>query len=146
MKTASLICCSLLICFLVGGCKSLAQVSADYKQALNANLDSFVGKLTTDELVMFAGSPTERTRTSSGGEILTYQYAATTPRTVTTKYYGNGSMFSPHQSVSTEGGGERYYWTVRFMFNDKHVLTSWSYQGDPGRVWASMKYKNYKCK
>jgi len=146
-----LICCTVLCqCLLGMGCMSvnvdMADLRARNKQALNANLDSFVGKLTTDELVMFAGSPTERTRTSNGGEILSYQYTTTTPKTVITKYSGNGSMFAPHTSVATESGGDVRYWTVRFMFNDKHVLTKWTWFGDEWLVPGAVQYQVYKVK
>lgn len=89
---------------------------------MGKNLNSCLGKLTEDALVMRASAPTEKVSVRDG-EIWIYKYRKTDAKTTTT---GTGGLLFPFESETTTYD---YALDVRLRFNHKGILTDWRYKG-----------------
>jgi len=110
------------IILLVQGCATVPAYKV-ISNKMTACLDSCIGKLTEDQLVMKASTPSERVQVEDG-EIWIYKYRKSEVNTTTT---GTGGLLFPLETQSTTSD---YALDVRLRFNSEKVLSSWSYSGN----------------
>ncbi len=127
MKHGLRACCPVIIGLLFSACATMGPAQPEKSTVIKNNLDSCMGNLTTDELVMFASTPSERVPVDDG-EIWIYKYRKTN-RSTTTTTTGRGSLLDPRESESTTTDYE-YKFDVRLRFNKEKVLSNWSYSGN----------------
>jgi len=84
---------------------------------IKSGLDSCIGKLTKDQLIMIASTPTDRV-TVDNGEIWVYKYKKTTTST-TYRHYG-GLFDSESESENKE-----YPYEVRLRFDKNGILVNY---------------------
>ena len=148
VKTAMLISCSFLCCWLVAGCiapgyteTERAQQYAELKVKVDAKLNSFKGNLTATKLLMIASAPAERIAVGDG-EVWVYRYYTGGGATTTT-LSGNGGLFSPYQAVSTTSASILQY-EMKLHFDKSNVLDEWSYDllcpGSIFNLWCEEKW------
>jgi hypothetical protein len=102
-----------LLSFLFSGCATDQMVLSNIKQGLN----SCMGKLTKDKLVMMASTPTERMPVENG-EIWVYKYVKSK---TTTTYHRYGGLFNDEAQTERKD----YPYEVRLRFNKNGILIDW---------------------
>ncbi len=112
----------LVLFVLMAGCATTSDFDIT-KANMDKGLNSCLGKLTKDRLIMLASTPTERVKLADG-EIWIYKYRKSVVKTTTT---GNGSLLFPLESESKT---HDYALDVRLRFDDNGILNSWSYKGN----------------
>jgi hypothetical protein len=110
-KYAVVLLCGLLI----SGCA--AQNEKVILSNIKSGLDSCIGKLTKDKLIMIASTPTDR-MTLDNGEIWVYKYKKT--KTSTT-YRSYGGLFDSE----SESENKEYPYEVRLRFNKNGILVDY---------------------
>ena len=106
---------------LVQGCETTSNFQI-VNGKMRSGLDSCLGKLTKDALIMRASTPTEKIPVDNG-EIWIYKYRKSEVETTAT---GNGSLLFP---VQAESKTHDYALDVKLRFNKEGVLVDWSYDG-----------------
>ena len=111
----------ILLSLLMVGCATTSNFDI-MESNMTEGLDSCMGKLTKDQLIMKASTPTEIVRIDDG-EIWIYKYRKSIKRTTTS---GAGNVFSPFES---ESKSHDYALDVRLLFNNRGILRNYSIRG-----------------
>jgi hypothetical protein len=106
---------ALLCGFLISGCA--ANNDKIMLSNIKSGLDSCIGKLTKDKLIMIASTPTDK-MTVDDGEIWVYKYKKTKTNT-TYRHYGG--IFNDE----AESENEEYPYEVRLRFDKRGVLVNY---------------------
>jgi len=109
-------------CFLMTGCENAINPYLT-KENMKKGLDSCLMKLTKSQLVMKASVPTEKVKIDDG-EIWIYKYRKSDMMPTTKAADG---LLAPNVS---ESKSYDYALDMRMQFNNKGVLTEWSYKGN----------------
>jgi len=88
---------------------------------IKSGLDSCIGKLTKDKLVMIASTPADR-MTLENGEVWVYKYKKTT---TSTTYRSYGGLFDSE----SESENKEYPYEVRLRFDKKGILVDYVSSG-----------------
>ncbi len=88
---------------------------------IKSGLDSCIGKLTKDQLIMIASTPTDRV-TVDNGEIWVYKYKKTT---TSTTYRHYGGLFDDE----SESENKEYPYDVRLRFDKNGILVNYAFSG-----------------
>jgi hypothetical protein len=89
--------------------------------SINNGLNSCIGKLTKDKLIMIASTPTDK-MTLDNGEIWVYKYKKTKTNTTYRQY---GGLFN----AESESENEEYPYEVRLRFNRNGILADYVSSG-----------------
>ncbi|MHB8138781.1 MAG: PDZ domain-containing protein [Smithellaceae bacterium] len=116
MRKRILMCAVVLLCGLfLSGCA--AHNDQVILSNIKSGLDSCIGKLTKDKLIMIASTPTDRV-TLENGEIWVYKYKKT--KTSTT-YRSYGGLFDSE----SESENKEYPYEVRLRFDKNGILVDY---------------------
>lgn len=113
--------CSLL---LTQGCATTPSNNQIVGDKIIVCLTACLNKLTKDELIMQASTPTEKAPTADGGEIWIYKYRRSETKTTAE---GTGSILMP---VVAESKSQDYSLDVMLRFSKEGKLVQGSYRGN----------------